>query len=266
MPITRILGKLRNRSAPEYTMAIVAAGKRIECRLLIFDLTDTLIDSSPRFLELAKSRIKALSETVGEYAAENWARLSGVDTKDWTIDPQGPLHRAPRREDLIVASTAIYRQGLTWEEAKQLARKSYDDADHNLDEKYIPAVFESIDDALTSLREKGLMLAVATNDRREVAEKLLRSTGIHALFRTIVGADEVDRVKPAPDMILVACSRVGVDPMDAVFFGDSPIDMAAGKSAGVKSVIAVSPAIEPSRELLDSADVYVKSVSDIKPA
>ena len=247
-------------------MAIVAAGKRIDCRLLIFDLTDTLIDSSPRFLELAKARVKALTENAGENAAEKWARLSGVDVKDWTIDPHGPLHRAPRREDLIVAATSIYTEGRTWEEAKQLARKSYDDADRNLDEHYTPAVFESIDDALRGLREKGFMLAVATNDRREVAEKLLRSTGILGLFTVIVGADEVERVKPSPDMILEACSRCSVDPTDAVFIGDSPIDMAAGKSAGDMTVIAVSPAVEPSRELLDAADVYVKSVSDIKPA
>jgi len=247
-------------------MAIVAAGKRIDCRLLIFDLTDTLIDSSPRFQELAKARVKALTKNAGEYAAENWARLSGVDMKVWTIDPHGPLHRAPRREDLIVAATAIYKKGRTWEEAKQLARISYDDADRYLDEHYTPAIFEGIDHTLRDLIEKGLKLAVATNDRREVADKLLHSTGIRGLFSAIVGADEVERVKPSPDMILVACSRIGVDPTDAVFIGDSPIDMAAGKSAGVKSVIAVSPAAEPSRELLDSADAYVKSVSEIKSA
>jgi len=247
-------------------MAIVATGKRIDCRLLIFDLTDTLIDSSPRFLELAKARVKALNETAGEHAAEKWARLSGVDSKNWTIDPNGPLHRAPRREDLIVAASAIYTEGRTWEEAKQLARKSYDDADRNLDEHYTPAIFEGTDNTLTSLKEKGLKLAVATNDRREVAEKLLRSTGIRGLFTVIVGADEVERVKPAPDMVLEACSRCGVDPNETVFVGDSPIDMVAGKSAGVKMVIAVSPAAEPSRELLESADVYVKFVRDIKPA
>ena len=239
------------------------AGKKIECELVIFDMTGTLIDLEPRLRARAKSRARALTRLIGEEAVANWARLSGVNLGTWDTDEDGPLATAPRREDLIVAASAIYQTGRKWEEAKELAKEAYDEADENLASSYEPALFDGVEDALRRLKAADMKLAIATNDRRADAEETMRTTGVLELFDAVVGADDVENPKPSPEMITMACERCGTPPPRAVCVGDLPMDMKAGRAAGVKAVVAVCKGPEPSPELIRLADFIVESVSDL---
>lgn len=82
------------------------SGRSLEYALAIFDMTGTLIATEPRMCARAEARARILGRLAGEEAVENWARLSGVNLETWDIDEDGPLARAPRREDLTVGSTA----------------------------------------------------------------------------------------------------------------------------------------------------------------
>jgi phosphoglycolate phosphatase len=240
------------------------AGKKIECELVIFDMTGTLIDVKSRLRARARSRARALTRLVGEEAVANWARLSGVNLGTWDADEDGPLAKAPRREDLIVAASAIYQTGRKWEEAKELAKEAYDEADESLASYYKPALFDGVEDTLRRLRAAGLKLAIATNDRRADAEETMRTTGGLELFDVVVGADDVENPKPSPDMITMACEMCGTPSPRAVCVGDLPMDMKAGRAAGVKAVVAVCKSPEPSPELTQLADFIVESVSDLQ--
>jgi len=237
---------------------------QLECELVIFDMTGTLIDAKARIRARARSRARVLGKLVGDEAVVNWARLSGVDLGTWDADEDGPLARAPRIEDLIVAASAIYITGRRWEEAKELARKSYDEADSEMASTYNPALFDGGEDALRRLRAVGMRLAIATNDRRADAEETMRTIGVLDLFDAVVGADDVENPKPSPDMILLACDICGCSPSRAVCVGDLPTDIEAGRAAGVKAVIAISQGPEPSPELLALADFTVESVSSLQ--
>jgi HAD superfamily hydrolase (TIGR01509 family) len=70
-------------------------------------------------------------------------------------------------------------------------------------------------------------LAVFTGATRRAAEILLEAAGLAGYFKEIVGGDQVERSKPAPDGILRACHRIGVAPADAAYIGDSRVDVAA---------------------------------------
>lgn len=79
--------------------------------------------------------------------------------------------------------------------------------------------------------------AVVTNTPRALAEITLRQAGVAASFRTVVGPDDVGhRSKPAPDMLLEACRRLGVRPDEAMMVGDSDFDEAAALAARVPFV------------------------------
>lgn len=239
---------------------LFVVGDKIECDLVIFDLDGTLIDEIPRFRCLAQSRVSALRGLVDESAIESWARASGVNLETWDVDEDGPLVRAPRHDDLIVAATSLYVSGYTWVEANELAQRAYTEADELHAQEYSPVLFDGVGEALKSLREAGLRLALATNDRRAAAERVLRDTGVLGLFDSVVGADDVENPKPSPDMILSVCETCGCPPSRAVYVGDQPTDMKAGSAAGVKAVIAVSPSTGASPELLALADFIVESV------
>ena len=52
-------------------------------------------------------------------------------------------------------------------------------------------------------------------------------------FDLVVGIHDVERPKPAPDMIVRCLDHFAVPPRDAVYVGDSPGDLEASRAAGV---------------------------------
>jgi HAD superfamily hydrolase (TIGR01509 family) len=86
-----------------------------------------------------------------------------------------------------------------------------------------------------------LPLAVATNAPREIVALALRRVGLNGYLPVIVSADGGPG-KPAPDVYLAACARLGVPPQQAVAFEDSPIGAAAAQAAGLRLVYVPSAA------------------------
>jgi len=232
----------------------------IECRLVLFDLDGTLVDKEFRSRSLARARYEHVSRLAGAVAARRWAELSGVD-EEFNVDERGPLSKAPRREDLTVATTAIWLEGLNWFQAKELAAQAYEAADRMQSRRYRPELIEGTEEMLRSLKEAGLLLGIATNGSGRTAREIMRAVGVEKLFDFYIGADEVVEGKPAPDMIIVACERLGVSPGDAVYVGDEAVDALAGKAAGTKGTILVNPemdAVQHSRLILNSvADIKI---------
>jgi len=90
-----------------------------------------------------------------------------------------------------------------------------------------------VDRALDRLRKAGFLLAVTTNAPRGTADDMLAVTRLSALFATVVTPDDVAVAKPAPDMLLAACRRLGVPASDAILVGDTIVDAIAGQAAGI---------------------------------
>jgi HAD superfamily hydrolase (TIGR01509 family) len=89
---------------------------------------------------------------------------------------------------------------------------------------------------LEGLRAQGRKLAVVTNTLTPLAEQVLRAAGLWGLFDAVTCADQVPRAKPAPDLVLHACARLGVAPAEAWMVGDSRYDRGAAQAAGVHFV------------------------------
>jgi HAD superfamily hydrolase (TIGR01509 family) len=99
-------------------------------------------------------------------------------------------------------------------------------------------------------------LALATNTRRPLVDKVLRSFSVAHHFDAIVTGDEA-RPKPAPDIYLLACRRLGVDPATAVALEDSPTGVTSAKGAGMTCIGVPSDPRYP----LHQADVVVASLT-----
>ena len=100
-------------------------------------------------------------------------------------------------------------------------------------------------DALDRLR---LPRAIATNGVTARAEWKLEQTGLLGRIDAIVGLDQVERGKPAPDVYIEAARRLGLSPSQCAALDDSDLGVRAALEAGVKTVIQV-PDMLPSREL-----------------
>jgi len=90
-------------------------------------------------------------------------------------------------------------------------------------------------------REKGRRkLAVASGGWKRIVKQSLTLVGVEDLFEAIVGADDVVRGKPEPDVFLKAAEMIGVKPEACVVYEDGEMGIVAAKRAGME-VIDVRP-------------------------
>jgi HAD superfamily hydrolase (TIGR01509 family) len=105
----------------------------------------------------------------------------------------------------------------------------------------------------------GVGLGLASNSPRFLVDAALATAALTDAFDTIVTSDDVERAKPAPDIYLLACERLGVAPGEALALEDSPSGVAAAKAAGLR-VIGVPQYAETD---LSAADQVVSSLEEL---
>ena len=78
-------------------------------------------------------------------------------------------------------------------------------------------------------------LGLASNSPRRLVDAALATAQLDDAFDAIVTSDDA-AFKPAPDIYLLACERLGVDPQDALALEDSASGIAAAKAAGLTCI------------------------------
>jgi HAD superfamily hydrolase (TIGR01509 family) len=88
---------------------------------------------------------------------------------------------------------------------------------------------------LTRLSDANIPLAVASNSEPEFLQRTLASAGLleDGPFAVVLSAADVERPKPAPDIYLEACRRLGCEPYESVALEDSPTGVTAAAAAGM---------------------------------
>ena len=112
------------------------------------------------------------------------------------------------------------------------------------------------------LRETDVRLGLASNSPRVLVDDALRTAGLADAFEVIVTSDDVAHAKPAPDIYLLACERLGVAPADALALEDSLSGVTAAKAAGL-TVIGVPQFAETD---VSAADRVVASLEELLEA
>jgi HAD superfamily hydrolase (TIGR01509 family) len=96
--------------------------------------------------------------------------------------------------------------------------------------------FPNAAELVSTLRDRGFDLAVASSAKREELDQLLSVTGLSALIDKKTAGDEVDESKPEPDVVLAALKRLKAPAAQAVMIGDTPYDVEAAGAAGVPCI------------------------------
>lgn len=96
-------------------------------------------------------------------------------------------------------------------------------------------VFPHVADTLAKLHARGHVLAVASSRRRQSLLDYMREMGIERFVSCVVSASDVERAKPAPDMVLKILDQTGGAASDALVVGDTRFDIEMGRSAGTKT-------------------------------
>ncbi len=82
-------------------------------------------------------------------------------------------------------------------------------------------------------------VGVATGAGRANIDFNLDAIGLRSAFAAIVGADDIERGKPDPEIFLTTAARLGVDPSRCVVFEDAPMGIEAARRAKM-GVVGVS--------------------------
>lgn len=89
---------------------------------------------------------------------------------------------------------------------------------------------------IKELKEQGYKLAVATTAPQKNRDFGLEELGLSDSFDVIVGAEDVSRGKPDPQIYEEAAKRLGVKQEECLVFEDSPLGIEAAKNAGMRVI------------------------------
>jgi len=242
------------------------AGRAFDPSLVVFDKDGTLIAFDAMWHAWYARLLNSLGSrlTLSEKLLEGLAGTLGYDGADrW--DPQGPLTLASTTEvELLVAGQLYWHLRLTWDDALDEVRLAAQDARSELFRADLLQPLGDLPALLGSMRAAGLSLALATADTRVPTQHALQSLGIDSLFDTVVCGDDGLALKPAPDMGLEVCRRLGVLPREALMIGDSTADLQMARKAGFGWAVAVATGASRREDLAPLADAVLSNLDEIE--
>ena len=95
--------------------------------------------------------------------------------------------------------------------------------------------YNGIVSALRKLKAEGYKLAVVSN-KADFGVQILCKKYFDGLFEFAVGAKEGIRKKPYPDAVVEVLERMCVEKSEAVYIGDSDVDIETAKNAGLRCI------------------------------
>ncbi|WP_353856284.1 HAD family hydrolase [Bacillus sp. Bos-x628] len=115
---------------------------------------------------------------------------------------------------------------------------------------------------LEGAKELGIKIGLASSSDYKWVSDHLKQIGLFDYFECIRTSDDVEEVKPNPELYLQAASCLGVEPADCVAFEDSVNGLIAAKRAGMKCVIV--PNKVTSTLQFEDYDYRLESMAEIE--
>jgi len=193
----------------------LTAALPLRVKAVLFDVDGTLVDSIPALLTVARRAAPGLP------VSEELVRRTLNEQRffwDSLLPPE-----APGRAERIAAMTAEALR--LWPEVLREHARA------------VPGLAATLD----ALRARGLKLGIVTG-AREGSFEPLRRAGVFERFAAVITRAQVARGKPHPDSLLMGAEALAVAAADAVYVGDTPIDVEAARAAGMSAVAVLSGA------------------------
>jgi pyrophosphatase PpaX len=202
-------------------------------KTVLFDLDGTVIDTGPLIADSFRYAVRTvLGKTIDD--EEMLAYVGG-----WSLREQ-MCRLAPERSQELVEAYRAYNE-------PRHAGLEFCTGMHEL---------------LLALRGEGVRLGLATAKRRSTVEIAFRYLPpLEGLFDAIVCAEDTERHKPDPEPLLLALRKLGGEPGEAAYVGDSPFDVEAARAAGLRAIAVTWGGIHGKERLLAAEPDVIASTS-----
>lgn len=208
---------------------------------VLFDLDGTLIDTAADFADILQQMTEQAELPSIEFAAIHQTVSNGARALvelAFGINQEHPDFE-PRLNTLL----DLYAQRILQTEA---------------------TLYPGMDALLGQMEQSGIPWGVVTNKPERFSRPLLASLNLLNRCSTLVCPDHVTYSKPHPEPLLLACQQLGIAPHNAIYVGDHPRDIDAGRAAGMYTIavrygyLPASPPVEQWQ-----ADLIVENVEHI---
>ena len=181
----------------------------------LFDLDGTLVDTAPDLMRALNHVLGGAGlPLVDEAMTRHWVGHGVRAMLKAAFEHHGAEMAETRIDGLFDACLAYYGEHI---------------ADHSVP---YPGVVDTLDDL-----GRRVPLAVVTNKPADLSERLLEALDLKRYFGAVVGRGSTRNHKPDAEPALYACERLGVQPREALFVGDSATDVKCARAAGCDVVL-----------------------------
>ncbi len=189
----------------------------LNCDLVMFDLDGTLIHTSPEITDAVNDALRELGlPEITQQQVDSWI---GRGTRD--LLSQAIAHGTGVAPESVRAAAAFVEQVAVFDKHyyQRCGTRSF--------------LFPQVRETLVALRERGIKLAIVTNKEARFTRPVLDFHAMQPLFDWVVSGDTFPVKKPDPTGLLHCMAHFGVPAARALFVGDSSIDVATARNAGV---------------------------------
>ncbi len=180
-------------------------------RAVLFDMDGTLLDTAPDFIAVAQAMRMArglapVADRQIRDVVSGGARAMVLAAFD--VDPMSDEFETLRLEFLE-----------RYQEHCAIASHLYD----------------GMEQLLADIEQANLLWGVVTNKPLRFAEPIMQQLNLASRSAVLICPDHVSKSKPDPEPMVLACSKLELDPASVLFVGDDLRDIESGRAAGSKT-------------------------------
>lgn len=217
---------------------------------ILLDMDGTLVDSMPllkqSFIEILETEGLNINKETEEIIGNNLSQIMGGNSKSFT-------------EFFLVWRLIKHIDCSIFKKIKIVVISS-----RKLKNVANSAPFiKGVDRAIKSLKKnKDLKIGIVTSRSKQDVLSRLNKTDLRGYIDVIVTRDDVNKLKPSPEQVLIASKRLGLPPRNCVIVGDMSTDVEAARKAGSIS-IGVASGIFNKQLIKSNPDFLAQSMVDI---
>jgi len=234
--------------------------------LVIFDKDGTLLELYHYWSQMVALRAKIIGErlNLNDALIDELMYEMGVDKKVGRLRPTGPV--GLKKREIVLQAAVDYLKKNGFSNAYDICQDSFMEVD-NLSLTMLGTLLKPINGALSlveTLHRNRCKVAVATTDRGDRAKLAMDFLGFGDKIDLIVGADQVKKPKPDPEIAHIILDNLKISPSNAIIVGDAETDVLVGVNARLKASIGVLTGFASFEDLKRITPYVVQDVSEIK--